>query len=331
MSSLESSIPKIGSMKMATSWMKPIAFFVSLSIIKRAFAMVLPKIHKKVSYRDLGIRIPGSILISYLIDAVGRADSLFVRITTLNFYIDLVGGFLMTFLVWGFIRHVVIFLDQRWDWLRQTAVRLIVQVVLAVFLPSLLSFLLTFGYMRWMWQQDIFVAEWLNNEFFMVVILIVFINLYYFTYWLYLSQQPLNAPSNVSATAAPHAEETHKPAKTAFRSGAIEVTKGEKIRLIPQAEIAYAYLKDSYCYIRKFDAELFITTYALDDLFGLLEEEHFFRINRQMIINRKAITSYSSIEHGKIAIDVEPVLKEKGIVSQKRAKAFREWISYERK
>jgi DNA-binding LytR/AlgR family response regulator len=179
-----------------------------------------------------------------------------------------------------------------------------------------------------MWQQDIFETEWLYNEFFVVVIIIVFINFYYFTFWLYRQKETapyttgsieLN-PVNIDS-GSPVLQALHEPVQNV-----IEVTKGGKIELIPPSDIALIYLKDGYCYIKKFDKESFLTTYALDDLFELLNAEEFFRANRQTIINRRACLAYGSIENGKIELEASAFSSEKIIISQKRAKAFRQWI-----
>ena len=103
--------------------------------------------------------------------------------------------------------------------------------------------------------------------------------------------------------------------------------KAGKVVLLKTEALAYAYLKDGYCYLKTDTGENYVTTYALDDLYGLLDPTFFFRANRQMIINKSACKSYNSLEYGKISLELDPSFKEPVVVSQKRAKAFREWIS----
>ena len=55
--------------------------------------------------------------------------------------------------------------------------------------------------------------------------------------------------------------------------------------------------------------------------------DSFFRANRQIIVSRNACKAYENIENGKISIDLSVDVKFPVIVSQKRAKAFRNWIS----
>lgn len=270
-----------------------------------------------LDYPDRRFRLVGSLVVSYLVDTIARTESLIDRLGNAAFYIDLFGGFLMVAVVWEVIRAVVIRLDRRLDWFGQTTRRLGVQLVAGVAFPALLSFLLTLVYMQVMWQQNIFDAGWLDTEFYLVLLLIVFINVYYFTFWLYGRHkrtpaiQPVSSVQNTSSVSQP---------------GPIQVVKGEKIRLLAPPTVAYAFLKDGYCYIKTFDADVFVTTFVLDDLSEKLSPADFFRANRQVIVNRVAIQSYRSIGNGKIDVQITPDFGEELIVSQKRAKAFREWI-----
>ncbi len=75
-----------------------------------------PIVHKKVIYKDLIIRITGSLLISYIIDSLGRPESIFQRLTYTPFYIDLFSGFFIAMFIWEIIRRVVIYLDGLYDW-----------------------------------------------------------------------------------------------------------------------------------------------------------------------------------------------------------------------
>lgn len=280
---------------------------------------IVNELMQRSYYKDKWIRIICSLLFSYIIDAMGRPESLFQRMTSANFYIDLISGFLMTIAVWQIIRAGIVYLDSKYDWLENTFERILWQGLTCVVAPLLLSFLLTFAYMHFAWNQDIFKTEWLYNEVFTILVFIVFINFLYFTLWLMHQRKAIN-PGNTQT------ELFSSPPTGAAKPTNIEVTKGEKIIMLPTATITYAYLKDGYCYIRTSE-ESYVTTYALDDLIQWLSNDDFFRANRQTIINRSSCKAYSSIENGKIRVELEPDHKHECIVSQKRAKAFRDWIS----
>lgn len=291
--------------------------------------MILQKKHVEEKYNDLPIQVCGSFWISYLIDAIGRPESVFERITTSYFYVDLLSGFLITFLLWEYLKRVVMFLDLRFEWFKETGLRLIFQLVLGFVVPSFFSFVLTYWYMKLIWNQDIFISQWLQNEFYVVQILLAFVNFYYFTYWLYLMNGK-STLSQISVQGINKSEiinvDVQKGEGFELKSAVIEVPKGGKNYLMPVSDMAYAYVKDNYSYIKQINNETFVTSYSLEDLYGMLDNNNFFRVNRQFIVNRKALKSYSSIENGKIEVEIDPISKDKIIISQKRAKAFREWI-----
>lgn len=278
-------------------------------------------------YRDLWIRVGGSVIAAHYIDALGRPESFFHRLTYYYYYIDLLFGSLIAFSVWSFVRYLIIQLDKRFSWFEHTTTRLLIQLILCLLLPLVGSFLLTYLFLHLVWEQNIFQSEYLYNELPVVALILLLLNLGYFTWWLY-RQMP-----QASKVEAPQTERLYEPTVpappivTERKSGFIEVPKAGRTVLLKVSDLAYAYLKDGYCYLRSHSGETYVTTYALDDLYDLLDMEQFFRANRQMIINRKACTAYSSIEFGKIGLELEPVFKEPVVVSQKRARAFREWIS----
>ena len=70
-----------------------------------------------------------------------------------------------------------------------------------------------------------------------------------------------------------------------------------------------------------------MTTYTLDELARLLNNSHHFRVNRQILVSKKACRTYKSVEFGKIELELDPASKIPVIVSQKRASEFRKWIS----
>jgi DNA-binding LytR/AlgR family response regulator len=72
--------------------------------------------------------------------------------------------------------------------------------------------------------------------------------------------------------------------------------------------------------------------YLIDDNLGQLEEELdeelFFRANRQYIINAFFIKAFKKIERVKLMVEMDvPNIKDKIIVSQVTAPFFKKWIS----
>jgi len=274
-------------------------------------------------YKDFWLRIVGSVASSAIIDALGREDSYFHRLTTPYFYTDLLGGFVIAFILWEIVRRVTFYLDGKYDWLENTIQRILLQTLLGVIVPAFLSFVFTMLYMKLAYNQDIFQTSWLYSEYYAVILIIIMINVVYFTWWLYLKwknqikNRMLPEEQTLVASSSP----------SNFDGKVIGVPKAGKTVLLNQKEIAYAYLNDGYCYIKTFGEDIFVTSYTLDETARMLDEINFFRVNRQILVGRKSCAAYKSVENGKIELDLKPSFREPVIVSQKRAKEFRRWIS----
>ena len=114
---------------------------------------------KKISYNDFWIKIPGSLIASEVVDALGRNESIFRRITTFSFYTDLLGGFVISLVLWEMIRYVVKRLDKKFDWFEQPVQRIALQLLLGIILPAFLSFVFTAVFMQLAYRQDIFETD----------------------------------------------------------------------------------------------------------------------------------------------------------------------------
>ena len=269
-------------------------------------------------YKDLWFKLIGCLAISEITDSIGREESLFQRMSTRHFYTDLLGGFVIALILWEIVRQVIRWLDRRYDWMEQPLKRIFLQLLLGVILPSFLAFLGTMVFMKLAYNQDIFKTSWLTNEVYTVILLIVLINLVYLTWWLYLKWKEHDKLATNAGS---------KPINTDAGYQVVEVARAGKKILLPHKDIAYAYLNNGYCYIKPFEGDGFVTSYTLDELTKILDEDNFFRVNRQTLISRKSCAAYESIENGKIRLDTNPAFKSPVIVSQKRASEFRKWVS----
>ena len=235
---------------------------------------------KKSSYNDFWIKIAGSLIASEVIDALGRDESIFRRLTTVSFYTDLLGGFVISLILWELIRYVVKRLDKKFDWFEQPVQRIALQLMLGIILPAFLSFVFTAIFMKLAYSQDIFETDWLFTEFYTVIIIIVFINLIYFTWWLYnRSQAVQNLTLSGKTPETTVLSNTEKEVKTE-EAPTIAVTKAGKNLLLAQTDIAYVFIDGSYTFIKTRAEESFVTTYTLDELAKKLTPVSFFRVNR---------------------------------------------------
>lgn len=286
--------------------------------------------HAKPVYKDFWFKIIGSLVASQIIDSIGREESYFQRFTTKYFYTDLLGGFIIALILWETVRFTVRYLDKNYNWFEKPIQRVLWQLIFGVVAPALLSFFFTFAFMRLAYNQDIFKTQWLYNEFYTVILIIVLINIVYLTWWLYLAWTEENNKKKSITALAPATElidSKGASAKIQSLQSMLEVSQAGKTVLLRQDEIACAYLNNGYCYIKTFGENVFVTNYSLEEIVQALDKNYFFRANRQILVSKKSCKGYKSIENGKIELDLNLLLKHAVIVSQKRASEFRKWIA----
>jgi two-component system, LytTR family, response regulator LytT len=103
----------------------------------------------------------------------------------------------------------------------------------------------------------------------------------------------------------------------------------QKDKLIPiNAEsIAYFMIDDGRIKAYTFEAKSYVSYEKLDDIEVSLNPDHFFRANRQFIVNRNAITSININFNGKLTLNLFPSPNENIVVSKAKAKRFRNWMN----
>ncbi|TDO03784.1 LytTR family DNA-binding domain-containing protein [Sunxiuqinia elliptica] len=108
----------------------------------------------------------------------------------------------------------------------------------------------------------------------------------------------------------------------------IIVSKGLKQLIIPIREIFYFFHENKNVFAVTSDNEVYFCELGL----SVIEKEMcsgFFRINRQIIINHRAIKSFSYIENNKIALNVWYGEGRNMIVGKNKVASFKKWIMFD--
>jgi two-component system, LytTR family, response regulator LytT len=102
---------------------------------------------------------------------------------------------------------------------------------------------------------------------------------------------------------------------------------GQNIKLIEMNDVAYFYSQNKITFlITQSTQKRFPVDYPLDKLETLLDENNFFRINRQFIINIAAIKEMHPYSKSRIKVDLFPASNIENIVSTERCAAFKKWL-----
>ena len=91
-------------------------------------------------------------------------------------------------------------------------------------------------------------------------------------------------------------------------------------------EIALFMVSNETVYLHTFDGGRFPVFKKMEYLESVCDPDQFYRINRQMLISRKAIVSFEPYLNRKIILELKIPLEEKAIVSRLKVSPFRSWL-----
>jgi DNA-binding LytR/AlgR family response regulator len=101
---------------------------------------------------------------------------------------------------------------------------------------------------------------------------------------------------------------------------------GEHIKSVSTDEVAYFFTEHKINFLCTTDNRKYPVDFNLDQLETLLDPEHFFRINRQFIININAIAEMRAYSKARVNIKLNPPSPHETIVSVERSAAFKQWL-----
>lgn len=271
----------------------------------------------KIRYNDLAFRIILALVAAHLIVSFGAKETFFQLLLMWDFYRSLLISFVIAFILINLVYLATVQLDKRFDWKAYTLQRVALQILFACIAPAIFAFLMATLYFAafGMW---IFNTRYLQFDFPVVCLMILFLNIYYLAFYFYrrweFSEQRL-------------AEGKIEPITKERGKEVIIVNKGTKNQPIPIETVSYFFHDGDYNFLRTIDREDFIIPFTLDEMQSQLNDKQFFRVNRQMIVNYNACQHFELLQYGRLELTLNPAPKESVIISQKRAKDFKDWIS----
>ena len=91
-------------------------------------------------------------------------------------------------------------------------------------------------------------------------------------------------------------------------------------------DVAYFYTENRITTAVTFDGKIHIVDFALDTLEEQLDPDFFYRANRQLIVNIKAVKRIDNYFGGKLKLQLMPHFEGDLIVSRLKAMSFRQWL-----
>jgi hypothetical protein len=217
-------------------------------------------------------------------------------------YLDMLVTFISVLIIFEYVDWINRYLNKQYLLTGNLTKRIMLQVVYGLVVPAGFAIVFTFIMWEFLWHQHLIKDGYFKYEFLPQVLMMIVVNLFFVVFDLFK--------------------------KATYKSPEITLLAQKGKRKIPMVpgDIALIQLKNGLVYLISTGGEQLLLSDKLDAFENLLPQEHFFRANRQVILNKKACRSFRSIENGKIAVELlstpDPI-----IVSQKRAASFRSWIS----
>lgn len=276
---------------------------------------------KKIDYNDLLWLIIGSFAIALLVTEYGGRSALMPRLFTLRFYIEYFTTLAITLLLALGIRHCTCYLDVRFGWRERPGSRILLQTFFGIIIPVLGTFFLAAIYFA-CYHVNIIDTNYHLYALPFITALITIFNVSYLARYLYAEGSYYHKIREQQSS-----QHTGAGDKTEHKKEIFIVHTLTKSFSIPVDDIAYFFRDGGHVFLRKFDGEDFPLSQSLDAIEKRLNNSQFFRVARQMIISRDAITSFAPLTYGKIAVTLNPIYKEQVSASKPLARNFRLWLN----
>lgn len=271
------------------------------------------------------VRLILVLLISLYVSETGSTIGLTHRLVTLDFYKEYLATALIAQIVFELVHYLNGRLDKKYDWTSGWFKRLLAQIGLGIIIPAVAVLLLATGYFS-LFSVNILKTDYLYYIFPLVLVLIIFLNVVLImTPYFILGLHSVRGEETIEAMSiAGHGtivEERSSPI-----SNSIKVYQGQNIIYLSGKDLIAGYIIEGRVMIRTKEGDDLVADCTLDEIESIVDSS-FFRINRQLIATRMHCRGYQVIEHGKLKVDLNIVVPVDPIVSQVKAKAFKEWIA----
>ncbi len=127
-----------------------------------------------------------------------------------------------------------------------------------------------------------------------------------------------------------YAQDLHALYKLSIKGAEITIESGAKTTKLPYEHIAYFYSEHKIVYTVQYDGTTISTDFTLNELEEKINDQLFFRANRQLIIHKDAVAQVEKIENGKLRIRLKAAIQNETMaqitISRYKRKTFLDWF-----
>jgi LytTr DNA-binding domain len=229
----------------------------------------------------------------------------------LTYTIDTVQGWL----AWWALRSIIIYLDKKLPYSHRPLKRICIQFLLTTATGLLIIILLT-ELVSWMLRGrparlNFYLFDVFIFFIWFVVINGIYIGMHYYNEW--------------------KQSELQRQEEKKVRTGGLTIKQGKQNLLVPFSDILGFYSENGYTVLLTWQNRKYFPDKSLDKIEEALPEEFFFRLNRQYIVHRDALTGFKRTGDGKINVLVNAPENFPGAIPVSRTKAvsFKNWFQPE--
>lgn len=263
----------------------------------------------------IGILFYSIIALSFLY--VGQDNSFSSLIKTFSFYSDLVFSFTATFLAVLYIKWYNKRLFNQYEFLSHWKIVVMRQLVFAILIPSFVAMILEIVYLKSIgisfWNSSI-----LNLELPLSLLLLTLIILVYDFWYLFQLKQIDNQKEDFQ-------EQETITKKLDF----IFVQFGANEKKVSIDDCAYIFTCEKIIWLQTFSNTRYRLQGSLDEWEAKLEDNHFYRINRQFLTSSIAIKSVEQTETRRLKVRFNIDFSEDVFISKPNISKFRKWWNQE--
>ncbi|MFC4096431.1 LytR/AlgR family response regulator transcription factor [Euzebyella saccharophila] len=127
-----------------------------------------------------------------------------------------------------------------------------------------------------------------------------------------------------------YALDTYGLYRKSMKDAEITIDSGAKLKKLTYEHIACFYSENKIVYTVQNDSTTITTDFTLNELEEKLNDQLFYRVNRQVIVHKDAVDQIERIENGKLRLRLKPSLSNgtlaEIIISRYKRKAFMDWF-----
>lgn len=230
----------------------------------------------------------------------------------ITYSIDTVQGWL----AWWAVRSIVIYLDKKLPYTHRPLKRILIQLLLTTITGLLIIILLT-ELVSWIAKgRTVPLSFYLFDVFIFIIWFFVingiYIGMHYYAEW--------------------RQSEMRRQEEKKLRAGGFNVKHGNQNLLVPFDDILGFFVEAGYTILLTWQNKKYFPDKSLDKIEDALPDELFFRLNRQYIVHRQALTGFKRTRDGKIdvLVNAQENFPKTIPVSRTRAVRFKNWFQQEK-